>query len=37
MDEWQLEPHLWNHVRHTVDNRQAKGQFILTGSAGHLD
>ena len=33
IDEWQLEPRLWNHVRHTVDNRQAKGQFILTGSA----
>lgn len=33
IDEWQLEPHLWNHVRHAVDDRQAKGQFILTGSA----
>ena len=20
IDEWQLEPHLWNHVRHTVDD-----------------
>jgi len=33
IDEWQLEPHLWNHVRHAVDDRQARGQFILTGSA----
>lgn len=33
IDEWQLEPRLWNHVRRTVDDRQAKGQFILTGSA----
>ncbi len=33
IDEWQLEPHLWNHVRHAVDDRQATGQFILTGSA----
>ena len=33
IDEWQLEPSVWNHVRRTVDDRQAKGQFILTGSA----
>lgn len=33
IDEWQLEPHIWNHVRRAVDDRQAKGQFILTGSA----
>lgn len=33
IDEWQLEPHLWNHIRRSVDDRQAKGQFILTGSA----
>ena len=33
LDEWQVEPELWNHVRHAVDDRQAKGQFILTGSA----
>lgn len=33
LDEWQLEPDLWNEVRHAVDDRQAKGQFILAGSA----
>ena len=33
LDEWQVEPGLWNEVRHAVDDRQAKGQFILTGSA----
>lgn len=27
------EPHLWNHVRRAVDDRQAKGRFILTGSS----
>ena len=33
LDEWQVEPEIWNYVRHAVDDRQAKGQFILTGSA----
>jgi predicted AAA+ superfamily ATPase len=33
IDEWQTEPDLWNEVRHEVDRRQAKGQFILAGSA----
>jgi predicted AAA+ superfamily ATPase len=33
IDEWQVEPELWNYVRHAVDDRQATGQFILTGSA----
>lgn len=33
IDEWQVEPELWNYVRHDVDDRQAKGLFILTGSA----
>lgn len=33
IDEWQVEPELWNYVRHAVDDRQAPGQFILTGSA----
>jgi predicted AAA+ superfamily ATPase len=32
-DEWQLAPNMWNHVRQAVDERQQKGQFILTGSA----
>jgi uncharacterized protein len=33
IDEWQLEPAIWNHVRRAVDDRQAPGQFILAGSA----
>ncbi|MDR1543036.1 MAG: ATP-binding protein [Prevotellaceae bacterium] len=33
IDEWQEQPILWNYVRHEVDDRQKKGQFILTGSA----
>ena len=33
IDEWQLAPVLWNHVRRAVDERRASGQFILTGSA----
>lgn len=33
LDEWQVEPDLWNVVRHAVDDRQSPGQFILTGSA----
>ena len=33
LDEWQAEPDLWNYVRHAVDDRKAKAQFILTGSA----
>jgi uncharacterized protein len=33
IDEWQIEPDIWNHVRRAVDERAAPGQFILTGSA----
>jgi predicted AAA+ superfamily ATPase len=33
IDEWQEVPPLWDAVRHEVDQRAAKGQFILTGSA----
>lgn len=33
IDEWQVLPKLWDHVRHEVDERQQKAQFILTGSA----
>ncbi len=33
IDEWQEVPPLWDAVRHLVDERAAKGQFILTGSA----
>lgn len=37
IDEWQLEPELWNHVRRAIDDRRASGQFILTGSAVPAD
>jgi len=33
IDEWRLEPELWNAVRREIDDRGKKGQFILTGSA----
>lgn len=33
IDEWQVQPRLWNYVRHAVDERSDRGQFILTGSA----
>lgn len=37
IDEWQVEPILWNHVRRAVDASQAPGQFVLTGSAVPAD
>jgi uncharacterized protein len=37
IDEWQVHPEIWNYVRHEVDDRKAKGQFILTGSANPAD
>jgi predicted AAA+ superfamily ATPase len=37
IDEWQNRTELWNTVRHEVDRRKAKGQFILTGSANPPD
>ena len=37
LDEWQVQPDLWNHVRRAVDDRQRPGQFILTGSATPAD
>ena len=37
MDEWQLVPALWNHVRRAVDASSSPGQFILTGSAVPVD
>jgi predicted AAA+ superfamily ATPase len=33
VDEWQVEPRIWNHVRRAVDERKEPGQFILAGSA----
>lgn len=32
IDEWQVAPVIWDAVRHAVDERGKKGQFILTGS-----
>lgn len=37
IDEWQIEPRLWNHVRRAVDDRGLPGQFILTGSSVPAD
>jgi uncharacterized protein len=37
IDEWQENPEIWNYIRHEVDDRKAKGQFILTGSANPSD
>ncbi len=37
IDEWQLEPTIWNHIRRAVDDRREPGQFILTGSAVPAD
>ncbi|MDE0497254.1 MAG: DUF4143 domain-containing protein [Acidimicrobiaceae bacterium] len=33
LDEWQLAPGMWNHVRHACDHAAEPGQFLLTGSA----
>ena len=33
IDEWQVQPKLWDYIRHEIDDRQQPGQFILTGSA----
>ena len=41
IDEWQIEPALWNHVRRAVDRgaveERRTGRFILTGSAAPAD
>ena len=37
IDEWQLAPAIWNHVRRAVDDRGQPGQFILAGSAVPAD
>lgn len=37
IDEWQIVPEVWNAIRHAVDERDADGQFILTGSATPAD
>lgn len=37
IDEWQLAPSLWNVIRHEIDMRQDRGQFILSGSARPIE
>lgn len=37
IDEWQLVPIIWNHVRRSIDEGRDPGQFILTGSATPAD
>jgi predicted AAA+ superfamily ATPase len=34
VDEWQLEPHVWDRVRRAVDDDSTGGRFLLAGSAG---
>ena len=37
LDEWQLAPDVWNHVRHACDQSSEPGRFLLTGSAAPTD
>jgi uncharacterized protein len=37
LDEWHLEPAVWNAVRRAVDESGVVGRFILTGSAVPAD
>lgn len=37
LDEWQLAPAIWNHIRRAVDDRRRPDQFVLTGSAMPMD
>lgn len=34
IDEWQLEPSVWDRVRRAVDDDPVGGRFLLAGSAG---
>lgn len=34
IDEWQLEPPVWDRVRRAVDDDATGGRFLLAGSAG---
>ncbi len=34
IDEWQLEPSVWDRVRRAVDDDRTGGRFLLAGSAG---
>lgn len=37
LDEWQVVPAVWNHVRHACDAATQRGLFILAGSAQPAD
>ena len=37
LDEWQMVPMVWNHVRHACDATSRRGLFILAGSAQPAD
>lgn len=37
IDEWQLIPEIWDHVRRAVDRSGKSGEFILAGSAVPAD
>jgi len=37
LDEWQIVPTVWNHVRHACDATDERGLFILAGSAQPAD
>lgn len=37
IDEWQIQPRIWDYVRHEVDERKKNAQFILTGSSNPED
>jgi len=36
-DEWQKLPDLWDYIRAEIDRQQARGWFILTGSAKPIE
>lgn len=33
IDEWQVVPSVWNHIRRAIDDSHEKGMFLLTGSS----
>lgn len=37
IDEWQIIPFIWDAIRSEIDQRNAFGQFLLTGSAVPAD
>lgn len=37
LDEWQVVPIVWNHIRHACDATSERGLFILAGSAQPVD